>query len=79
MYGCAMGVSIAAIIEIVYWIILKPFVKLMDNSRPPSEGIRLIADSVYWITFLLTVTYWVGQSYNVYKSYVKRQQSPIMG
>ena len=79
MYGCAMGVSVAAAIEIVYWIILKPFVKMMDNGRPPSKGIKLIAYLLYWITFLFTVTYWVSQFYNVYKTYVKRQQSPIMG
>ena len=32
--GCAIGMSLVAAFEIIYWIIVKPFMKLIDNQNP---------------------------------------------
>ena len=34
MMGCAIGMTLIAAFEIFYWIIVKPFMKLMDNQDP---------------------------------------------
>ena len=49
MMGCAIGMSLIAAFEILYWIIVKPFMKLIDNQNPSptqkmfSKVLRLFA------------------------------------
>ena len=34
MYGCAIGMSVASAIEVVYWLTMKPLIKVMASPKP---------------------------------------------
>ena len=34
MYGCAIGMSVAAAFEVVYWLTLKPLIKVLASPKP---------------------------------------------
>ena len=34
MYGCAIGMSVAAAFEVVYWLTMKPIIKVLAIPKP---------------------------------------------
>ena len=34
MYGCAIGMSVAAAFEVVYWLTMKPLIKVLASPKP---------------------------------------------
>ena len=34
MYGCAIGMSVAAAFEVVYWLTMKPIIKVLASPKP---------------------------------------------
>ena len=61
MYGCAIGMSVAAAFEIVYWIAMKPLVKLMANSEMQDPRLKyLIPTYIILLTvFALLCNYYI--------------------
>ena len=74
MMGCAIGMSVAAACEIIYWITLKPIVKWMNASRGNYLSPRAI--SIYKITrntiLLLWIIFCGYQFYQVYVAFKTR-------
>ena len=72
--GCAIGMSVAAACEIIYWITLKPIVKWMNATRGNHLSPR--ARSIYKVTKILILLSWgiycVYQFYQVYLAFQDR-------
>ena len=74
MMGCAIGMSVAAACEIIYWLTLKPLVKWMKmkkgNQLSPKYG------NLYIIAFILVllslIAYSTDQFNNVYLASLNR-------
>ena len=68
MMGCAIGMSVAAACELIYWITLKPIVKWMNAAKGNNLSPR--AKSIYKSTRNLILLSWmifcVYQFYQVY-------------
>ena len=74
MMGCAIGMSVAAACEIIYWITLKPFVKWLNATRgnhlsPRAMG---IIKFIRTIILLLLMTFCCHQFYQVYLAFQAR-------
>ena len=74
MMGCAIGMSVAAACEIIYWITLKPIVKWINATRGNHLSPRAIV--VYKITRNLILLSWVifciYQFYQVFLAFQDR-------
>ena len=74
MMGCAIGMSVAAACEIIYWITLKPIVKWINATKGNHLSPR--AKSIYKLTrnliLLSWVIYCVYQFYQVYLEFQNR-------
>ena len=57
MMGCAIGMSVAAACEIIYWITLKPIVKWINAARGNHLSPR--ATMMYKITRNLILLSWI--------------------
>ena len=72
MMGCAIGMSVAAACEIIYWITLKPFVKWMNTTKGNHLSPR--AKFIYKLTRNIILLLWIIFCvYQVYQVYVKFQ------
>ena len=49
--GCAIGMTLISAFEIFYWIIVKPFLKLMDNQNP-SPTLKWFSRKFCWLAFV---------------------------
>ena len=74
--GCAIGMSVAAACEIIYWLTLKPVAKFMVSYN---MNLSTRAKKVYKIIFLMVFLAWCTfsyyQFYNVYVAYNNRKYS----
>ena len=74
MMGCAIGMSVAAACEIIYWITLKPIVKWINATKGNHLSPR--ATVIYKITrnliLLLWITFCANQFYQVYVTFQNR-------
>ena len=74
MMGCAIGMSVAAACELIYWITLKPFVKWINAVKGNHLSPR--AKSIYNITRNIILLSWlifsVSQFYQVYVTFQTR-------
>ena len=74
MMGCAIGMSVAAACEIIYWITLKPIVKWMNAAK--GNNLSPKAKSIYKLTRNLILLSWmifcVYQFYHVYLAFQDR-------
>ena len=68
MMGCAIGMSVAAACEIIYWITLKPIVKWINATRGNhlSPGQKSIYNLSQIIIFLACIIFCGYQFYQVY-------------
>ena len=56
--GCAIGMSVAAACELIYWLTLKPVVKLMISYNVTlSANSKYIYNIVFLIVFLAFCTF----------------------
>ena len=53
MYGCAIGMSVASAIEVVYWLTMKPLIKVMSSPKPKLR--YLITTYIIALTVLVFV------------------------
>ena len=63
--GCAIGMSMAAACEIIYWITLKPFVKWINATKGNHLSPR--AKHIYNLARKFIILSWI--IYAVYKSH----------
>ena len=74
--GCAIGMSVAAACEIIYWLILKPVAKLMVYYN---VTLSARAKYVYNITLLMIFfalsLFGFHKFNNVYQTYINRKYS----
>ena len=71
--GCAIGMSVAAACEIIYWLTLKPVAKLMVyyNMALTPRGTRLFKKT-FLIVFLSLNIFILYQFRNVYFTFISR-------
>ena len=74
MMGCAIGMSVAAACEIIYWITLKPLVKCMmaTRLREVSPKYKTLYIMTFIVTLLLCVAFWIYEFYHVYVAFQTR-------
>ena len=77
MMGCAIGMSVAAACEIIYWLTLKPLVKWMKAKK--GNDISPKYKYLYISAFILAFLSWIGfssyQFYQVYLAFIERNFS----
>ena len=76
MMGCAIGMSVAAACEIIYWITLKPVVKWMMTTRlrDVSPKYKTFYKMSFVVVFLLCVAFWIYEFYYVYLEFQTRSR-----
>ena len=76
MMGCAIGMSVAAACEIIYWITLKPLVKWMMTTRlrDVSPKYKTFYKMSFVVVFLLCVAFWIYEYYYVYLEFQTRSR-----
>ena len=74
--GCAIGMSVAAACEIIYWITLKPVVKWMMTTRlrDVSPKYKTFYKMSFVVVFLLCVAFWIYEFYYVYLEFQTRSR-----
>ena len=71
--GCAIGMSVAAACEIIYWLTLKPFAKLMVSyNMDLTPRAKYIYDMTFFFVLLSLFTFIFYQFYNVYLTFLSR-------
>ena len=68
--ACAIGMSVAAACEIIYWLTLKPVAKLMVsyNMTLSTRG-RYVYRNTFFIVYLSLVIFSFYRFHNVYLTY----------
>ena len=75
--GCAIGMSVAAACELIYWLTLKPVAKLMVYySMNLTPRAKYIYDKIFLIVLLSLLTFSYYQFYNVYLTFIRRNYDP---
>ena len=73
MMGCAIGMSLASVCELIYWIILKPVTKLLISKNVTiSAKWKPYYTSSFFVIFLIVVIFNFFQLSNVYTAYQNR-------
>ena len=69
--GCAIGMSVAAACEIIYWLTLKPIAKLMANVTLTTRA-KYVYDNIFLLVLFSLFTFIFYQFRNVYLSFMSR-------
>ena len=69
--GCAIGMSVAAACEIIYWLMLKPVAKLMANVTLTARA-KYLYEKIFLIVFLSLFTFTFYHFRNVYQTFMSR-------
>ena len=70
--GCAIGMSVAAACEIIYWLTLKPVAKLLANVTLTGSG-KYIYEKIFMLLLLSLFTFTFYQFRNVYLTFISRR------
>ena len=69
--GCAIGMSVAAACEIIYWLTLKPVAKLLANVTLTARA-KYIYEKIFLLVLLSLFTFTFYQFRNVYLTFISR-------
>ena len=69
--GCAIGMSVAAACEIIYWLTLKPVAKLLANVTLTGSA-KYIYEKIFLLLLLSLFTFTFYQFRNVYLTFISR-------
>ena len=69
--ACAIGISLAAACEIIYWMTLKPVAKLMVNTNLTGRA-KYVHDKFFSLVLLSLFTFTFYQFRNVYITFIRR-------
>ena len=71
--GCAIGMSLASVCELIYWIIFKPVTKLLISKNVTiSAKWKPYYTSSFFVIFLIMVIFNYLLLSNVYTAYLNR-------
>ena len=73
MMACAIGMSVAAACEIIYWITLKPVVKWINATKgnhlsPRAKIIYKLARNIILLSWMIYCVYQFYQVYEVFQA-----------
>ena len=72
--GCAIGMSVAAACELIYWLTLKPVAKMMVSyNMNLSTRAKYIYNIIILMVFLAWCFFSFYQFHNVYVAYINRE------
>ena len=69
--GCAIGMSLAAACEIIYWLTLKPVAKLLANVTLTARA-KYIYEKIFFLLLISLFTFTFYQFRNVYLTFFSR-------
>ena len=69
--GCAIGMSLAAACEIIYWLTLKPVAKLLANVSLTSRA-KYFYQKIFLLLLISLFTFTFYQFRNVYLTFISR-------
>ena len=69
--GCAIGMSLAAACEIIYWLMLKPVAKLLANVTLSARA-KYIYEKIFLLLLISLITFTFYQFRNVYLTFISR-------
>ena len=69
--GCAIGMSVAAACEIIYWLTLKPVAKLLANVTLTARA-KYIYEKIFLLVLLSLFTFTFYQFREVYLTFISR-------
>ena len=69
--GCAIGMSLAAACEIIYWLTLKPVAKLLASVTPTARA-KYIYKKIFLLLLISLLTFTFYQFLNVYLTFISR-------
>ena len=69
--GCAIGMSLAAACEIIYWLTLKPVAKLLANVTLSARA-KYIYEKIFLLLLISLLTFTFYQFRNVYLTFISR-------
>ena len=69
--GCAIGMSVAAACEIIYWVTLKPVAKLLANVNLTARA-KYIYEKIFLLLLISLFTFTFYQFRNVYLTFISR-------
>ena len=69
--GCAIGMSVAAACEIIYWLTLKPVAKLLASVTPTARA-KYIYEKIFLLLLMSLLTFTFYQFRNVYLTFISR-------
>ena len=69
--GCAIGMSVAAACEIIYWLTLKPVAKLLANVTLTARS-KYIYEKIFLLVLISLFTFTFYQFRNVYLTFISR-------
>ena len=69
--GCAIGMSVAAASEIIYWLTLKPVAKLLANVTLTARA-KYIYEKFFFLLLISLFTFTFYQFGNVYLTFISR-------
>ena len=69
--GCAIGMSVAAACEIIYWLTLKPVAKLLANVTLTARA-KYIYEKIFLLVLISLFTFTIYQFRNVYLTFISR-------
>ena len=69
--GCAIGMSLAAACEIIYWLTLKPVAKLLANVTLTARA-KYIYEKIFLLLLISLITFTFYQFRNVYLTFMSR-------
>ena len=69
--GCAIGMSLAAACEIIYWLTLKPVAKLLASVTLTARA-KYIYEKIFLLLLISLLTFTFYQFHNVYLTFISR-------
>ena len=69
--GCAIGMSVAAACEIIYWLTLKPVAKMMANVTLTGRA-KYIYEKIFILVLLSLFSFTFYKFRNVYLTFLNR-------
>ena len=69
--GCAIGMSVAAACEVIYWLTLKPVAKLLANVTLTGRA-KYIYEKIFLLLLISLLTFTFYQFHNVYLTFISR-------
>ena len=69
--GCAIGMSVAAACEIIYWLTLKPVAKLLANVTLTARA-KYIYEKIFLLLLISLLTFTFYPFHNVYLTFISR-------